>query len=105
MSVDVASPPTNGWQELASSFASDSATLILRLVVFFIVITIAGCGLHLKMRCWSSVSASASASSRTRPASASDGMLQNEKLPMQSKRAFVTGLIILNMSDFASYSL
>jgi hypothetical protein len=99
MSVDVASPPTNGWQELASSFASDSATLILRLVVFFIVITIAGCGLHLMMRCWSSVSAPVSATSRSRPTSVRDGMLQNAKFP------FLAGLIILNMSDFASYSL
>ncbi|CAM6050689.1 unnamed protein product [Sphagnum compactum] len=71
MSVDVASPPTSGWQERASSFASDSATLILRLVVFFIVITIAGCGLRLNMRNWSSVSAPALA--RIRPTSASDG--------------------------------
>jgi hypothetical protein len=82
MTVDVASPPTNGWQELASSFTSDSATLILRLVVFFIFITIAGCGLRLNMRNWSSVSAPASA--RIRPTSASDGMLQNEKLPVQN---------------------
>ncbi len=82
MSVDVASPPTNGWQELASSFASDSATLILRLVVFCIVITIAGCAFRLNMRNWSSVSAPASA--RIRPTSASDGMLQNEKLPVQN---------------------
>jgi hypothetical protein len=34
-----------------------------------------------------------------------DGMLEKAKLPMQSKRAFLIGLIILNMSDFASYSL
>jgi hypothetical protein len=76
MSVDVASPPSNGWQELASNFASDSATLILRLVVFFIVITIAGGGLRLIMRNWSSA--------RIQPPSASDGMLQNEKLPVQN---------------------
>jgi hypothetical protein len=82
MSVDVASPPTSGWQELASSFASDSATLILRLVVFFIVITIAACGLRLNMRNCSSVPAPASA--RIPPTSASDGMLQNEKLPVQN---------------------
>jgi hypothetical protein len=82
MSADVASPPTNGWQELASSFASDSATLILRLVVFFIVITVAGCGLRLNMRNSSSVSAPAS--TRIRHTSASDGMLQNEKLPVQN---------------------
>ncbi|KAH9542477.1 hypothetical protein CY35_13G008700 [Sphagnum magellanicum] len=71
MSVVLASPPTSGWQALASSFASDSATLILRLVVFFIVITIAGCGLRLNMRNSSSVPAPASA--RIRPTSASDG--------------------------------
>ncbi len=82
MSVDVASPPTRGWQALASSFASDSATLILRLVVSFIVITIAGCGLRLNMRNCSSVSAPASA--RIPPTSASDGMLQNKKLPVQN---------------------
>ncbi|CAM6028728.1 unnamed protein product [Sphagnum balticum] len=71
MSVVVASPPTSGWQELASSFASDSAMLILRLVLFFIVISIAGCGLRLTMRNSSSVSPPASA--RIRPTSASDG--------------------------------
>jgi hypothetical protein len=82
MTVDVASPQPNGWQEVASSFASDSATLILRLVVFFIVITIAGCALRLKMPNWSSVSGPASA--RIRPTSASDGTLQNETLRVQN---------------------
>jgi hypothetical protein len=82
MSVDVASPPTSGWQALPSSFASDSATLILRVVVFFIVITITGCGLRLSMRKWSSLSPPASA--RIRPPSATDGMLQNQKLPVQN---------------------
>ncbi|CAK9200511.1 unnamed protein product [Sphagnum troendelagicum] len=71
MSVDVASPPTSGWQALPSSFASDSATLILRVVLFFIVITITGCGLRLSMRKWSSLSHAASAP--IRPPSASDG--------------------------------
>ncbi len=82
MTVVPASPPTTGWQALASTFASDSATLILRLVVFFIVITIAGCGLRLHMRNSSSVSAPASA--RIPPTSASHGMLQNQKLPLQN---------------------
>jgi hypothetical protein len=81
MSVDVALAPTSGWQALASTFASDSATLILRLVLFFIFITIAGSGLRLIMRNSSSVSAPASA--RIPATSASDGMLQNEKLPLQ----------------------
>jgi hypothetical protein len=51
-------------------------------VVFFIVITITGCGLRLSMRSWSSLSPAASA--RIRPPSASDGMLQNQKLPVQN---------------------
>jgi hypothetical protein len=38
--------------------------------------------LRLNMRNWSSVSAPASA--RIRPTTASDGMLQNEKLPVQN---------------------
>jgi hypothetical protein len=97
MSVDVASPPTTGCQALASSFASDSATLILRLVVFFIVITIVGNGLRLNMRNWSSLPAPASG--RIPPTSASDGMPQNQKLPVQNSP------IILNLSYFASYSL
>ncbi|CAK9203635.1 unnamed protein product [Sphagnum jensenii] len=71
MSVDVASAPTSGWQALASTFASDSATLILRLVLFFIFITIAGSGLRLIMRNSSSVSAPAAA--RIPATSASDG--------------------------------
>jgi hypothetical protein len=78
MSVDVALAPTSGWQALASTFASDSATLILRLVLFFIFITIAGSGLRLIMRNSSSVP-----SARIPATSASDGMLQNEKLPLQ----------------------
>jgi hypothetical protein len=78
MSADVASPPTSGWQALGSSFASDSATLILRLVVFFVVITIAGCGLR-----WY-VTKSAPASAQIRPTSANDGMLQNQNLPVQN---------------------
>ncbi|KAH9544671.1 hypothetical protein CY35_12G007500 [Sphagnum magellanicum] len=56
MSADVATPPTSEWQPLASSFASDSATLISRLLLLFIFITIAACGLHLHMRKRSSVS-------------------------------------------------
>ncbi len=97
MSVVVASPPTSGWQELASRFASDSATLILRLVLFFILITIAGCGLRLNMRNSSSVSPPASA--RIRPTSPCDGMLKIKKSQCR------TGPIILNLSHFASYSL
>ncbi|KAH9542489.1 hypothetical protein CY35_13G009900 [Sphagnum magellanicum] len=82
MSVVVASPPTSGCQDLASSFASDSATLILRLVVFFFVIIIAGCGLRLNMRNWSSVSAPASA--RIRPTTASDGEHPQEGIEMNN---------------------
>jgi hypothetical protein len=66
MSADVATPPTSEWQGLASSFASDSATLISRLLLLFIFITIPACGLHLHMRKRSSVS--------------DDGMLLNAKL-------------------------
>jgi hypothetical protein len=50
MSADVATPPTSEWQALASSFASDSATLMSRLLLLFIFITIPACGLHLHMR-------------------------------------------------------
>ncbi|CAK9198182.1 unnamed protein product [Sphagnum troendelagicum] len=50
MSADVATPRTNEWQAVASSFAADSATLIARLLILFIFITIAACGLHLHMR-------------------------------------------------------
>jgi hypothetical protein len=50
MSADVATPATDEWQALASSFASDSATLMSRLLLLFIFITIAACGLHLHMR-------------------------------------------------------
>ncbi|CAK9198180.1 unnamed protein product [Sphagnum troendelagicum] len=50
MSADVATPPTSKWQALASSFASDSATLMSRLLLLFIFITIAACGLHLHIR-------------------------------------------------------
>ncbi|CAM6038109.1 unnamed protein product [Sphagnum compactum] len=50
MSADVATPPTSEWQVLASSFASDSATLMSRLLLLFIFITIPACGLHLHMR-------------------------------------------------------
>ncbi len=50
MNADVATPPTSEWQALASSFASDSSTLISRLLLLFIFITIAACGLHLHMR-------------------------------------------------------
>ncbi|CAM6027439.1 unnamed protein product [Sphagnum balticum] len=50
MSADVATPPTSEWQALASSFASDSATLMSRLLLLLIFITIAACGLHLHMR-------------------------------------------------------
>ncbi|KAH9569234.1 hypothetical protein CY35_03G121900 [Sphagnum magellanicum] len=50
MSANVATPPTSEWQALASSFASDSATLMSRLLLLFIFITIAACGLHLHMR-------------------------------------------------------
>ncbi|CAK9861317.1 unnamed protein product [Sphagnum jensenii] len=56
MSADVATPPTSEWQALGSSFASDSATLISRLLLLFIFITIPACGLHLHMRKRSSVS-------------------------------------------------
>ncbi|KAH8944840.1 hypothetical protein BDL97_12G007200 [Sphagnum fallax] len=55
MSADVATPPTSEWQALASTFASDSATLISRLLLLFIFITITACGLHLHMRKRSSV--------------------------------------------------
>ncbi|CAK9258892.1 unnamed protein product [Sphagnum jensenii] len=50
MSADVATPPTSEWQSLASSFASDFPTLMSRLLVLFIFITIAASGLHLHMR-------------------------------------------------------
>jgi hypothetical protein len=50
MSGDGATPPTSEWQALASSFASDSATLMSRLLLLFIFITIAACGLNLHMR-------------------------------------------------------
>ncbi|CAK9198164.1 unnamed protein product [Sphagnum troendelagicum] len=50
MSADVATPPTSEWQSLASSFAPDFATLMSRLLVLFIFITIAASGLHLHMR-------------------------------------------------------
>jgi hypothetical protein len=71
MSGDVATPPTSEWQALASSFASDSATLISRLLLLFIFITIPACGLHLHMRKRSSVS--------------DDGMFLNEKPVHESK--------------------
>jgi hypothetical protein len=64
MSEDVATPPTSEWKALASSFASDSATLISRLLLLFIFITIPACGLHLHMQKRSSVS--------------NDGMLLNK---------------------------
>ncbi|CAK9222114.1 unnamed protein product [Sphagnum troendelagicum] len=50
MNANVATPPTSEWQALTSSFASDSATLISRLLLLFIFITISACGLHLHMR-------------------------------------------------------
>jgi len=65
ISAEVAAPPTSEWQALASGFASDSATLILRLLLLFIFITIPACGLHLRMRKRSSVR--------------DDGMLLNAK--------------------------
>jgi len=80
MSADVATPPTSEWQALASNFASDSASLISRLLLLFIFITINGYGLHLSMRNQSSVAAPASASSRIPPTIASDGMLLSAKL-------------------------
>jgi hypothetical protein len=43
MSANVATPPTNEWQALASSFASESATLMSKLLLLFIFITIAAC--------------------------------------------------------------
>jgi hypothetical protein len=65
ISANVATPPTSEWQALASSFASDSATLMSRLLLLFIFITISACGLHLHMRKRLSVS--------------DDGMLLNAK--------------------------
>jgi hypothetical protein len=65
MAADVATPPTSEWQALALSLASDSATLIFRLLLLFIFITIPACGLHLHMRKRSSVN--------------DDGMLRNAK--------------------------
>jgi hypothetical protein len=50
MSGDGATPTTSEWQALASSFASDSATLMSRLLLLFIFITIAACGLNLHIR-------------------------------------------------------
>jgi hypothetical protein len=50
MNANVATPPTSEWQALASSFASDSATLMSRLLLLFIFIAIAAFGLHLHMR-------------------------------------------------------
>jgi hypothetical protein len=64
MSANVATPPTTEWQALASSFASDFATLMSRLLLLLIFITIAACGLHLHMR---------------KRLSVSDGMLLNAK--------------------------
>ncbi len=82
MSVGLVSPPTSGWQELASSFALDFATRILRRVVFISAVGIAGWGLRLIRPNWSSLSPPASA--QIRPTRASDGMLQNQKLPVQN---------------------
>ncbi|CAK9861322.1 unnamed protein product [Sphagnum jensenii] len=56
MSADVATPPTSESQALGSSFASDSATLVSRLLLLFIFITIPACGVHLHMRNRASVS-------------------------------------------------
>jgi uncharacterized membrane protein YczE len=50
MTADVATLPTSEWQSLASSLAPDFATLMSRLLVLFIFITIAASGLHLHMR-------------------------------------------------------
>ncbi|CAM6080193.1 unnamed protein product [Sphagnum tenellum] len=50
MSADVAASPTSESQALGSSFASDSATLVSRLLLLFIFITIPACGVHLHMR-------------------------------------------------------
>jgi hypothetical protein len=80
MSADVATPSTTESQALASNFASDSASLISRLVLLFIFITFNGYGLHLSMRNRSSVAAPTSASSRIPPTIASDGMLLSAKL-------------------------
>ncbi|CAK9198127.1 unnamed protein product [Sphagnum troendelagicum] len=51
-------------QALGSSFASDSATLISRLLLLFILITIPACGVHLHMR--------------KRASGRDDGMLRNQ---------------------------
>jgi hypothetical protein len=64
MNADTATPPTSEWQALASSFASDFSTLMSRLLVLFIFVTIAAC-LHLHIRRRSSVG--------------DDGMLRNAK--------------------------
>ncbi|CAK9861321.1 unnamed protein product [Sphagnum jensenii] len=56
MTADVATPPTSESQALGSSFASDFATLISRLLLLFIFISIPACGVHLHMRKRPSVS-------------------------------------------------
>jgi hypothetical protein len=50
MNANVATPPTSEWQALTSSFALDSATLMSRLLLLFIFIAIAACGLNLHRR-------------------------------------------------------
>ncbi|CAK9198166.1 unnamed protein product [Sphagnum troendelagicum] len=50
MSADVAAPPTSESQALGSSFASDFLTLVSRVLLLFIFITIPTCGVHLHMR-------------------------------------------------------
>jgi len=64
MSADVAVPPTSESQALGSSFASDFLTLVSRVLLLFIFITIPACGVHLHMRKRASV--------------IDDGMLRNE---------------------------
>ncbi|CAK9258893.1 unnamed protein product [Sphagnum jensenii] len=83
MSADVATPPTSGWQALTSGLASDSATLLSRLIILLIFINIVGLGLHLSMRKPSSVAAPTSGSSRIPPTSASDGIREEPQEGIQ----------------------
>ncbi|CAM6012202.1 unnamed protein product [Sphagnum balticum] len=101
MTADIATPPTSGWQELASNFASDSATLISRLLLLFIFITIAAIGLHFNyMRNQSSVAAPTSSSSTTRPPSATDGTGEQPQEGIQMNNLLdVAAIAALNASS------
>ncbi|KAH8944829.1 hypothetical protein BDL97_12G006100 [Sphagnum fallax] len=100
MTADIATPPTSGWQALASNFASDSAILISRLLLLFIFITIAVFGLHLNyMRNRSSVAAPTSSSSTTGPPSATDGTGEQPQEGIQMNNLLDVAAIALNASS------